>query len=97
MNIIEELYRGNINPQIKVFNKDSQYADFINILSDNEEKLNDCLGGEEKRLLSTLIDAQGEILSIECRENFIQGWKLGAKFMLDTFLTFRYCPINDEL
>ena len=40
------------------------------------------------------MNAQSEILDTETRERFIEGWKLGAKFILDTFLVPRYSPIN---
>ncbi len=39
MNIIEELYYGNINPIEKEFKRDSSYAKFMKIFSENEHKL----------------------------------------------------------
>ena len=69
MNILEEFYYGNVNPQ-------------------------ENLGGKEKHLFSQLMNAQSEILDTEARERFIEGWKLGASFMIDTFLVPRYSPIN---
>lgn len=39
MNIIEELYFGNINPYTKFFNPKSEYAKLMGIIADNEEKL----------------------------------------------------------
>ena len=94
MNILEEFYFGNVNPQEKRFKRESEYATFVKIISDNEEKLSAGLSNEEKSLLSRLMNAQSEITSIETCERFIEGWKLGAKFMLDTFLIPRHSPIN---
>jgi len=94
MNILEEFYYGNINPNEKCFKRQSEFATFVKIVSDNEEKLIAYLGGEEKHLFSQLMNAQSEILDTEARERFIEGWKLGARFMLDTFITPRYSPIN---
>lgn len=94
MNILEEFYYGNVNPQEKFYKRESEYAAFVRIISENEEKLTTYLGGEEKHLFSQLMNAQSEILDTETRERFIEGWKLGAKFILDTFLVPRYSPIN---
>lgn len=94
MNILEEFYYGNVNPQEKFYKRESEYATFVRIISENEEKLNAYLDGEEKHSFSKLMSAQSEIISIENRERFIEGWKLGARFMLDTFLVPRYSPIN---
>ena len=94
MNILEEFYYGNVNPQEKFYKRESEYATFVKIVSDNEEKLSACLGGAEQHLFSQLMNAQSEITAIETRERFIEGWKLGAKFMLDTFLVPRYSPIS---
>ena len=94
MNMLEEFYYGNINPQEKFFKRETEYAKFVRIVSDNEEKLTAYLTGEEQHLFSQLMNAQSEILDVEARERFIEGWKLGAKFMLDTFLVPRNNPFN---
>lgn len=94
MNILEEFYYGKVNPQEKCFRRESEYAAFVKIVSDNEEKLSAYLGGEEKHLFSQLMNAQSEILDTETRERFIEGWKLGVRFMIDTFLVPRYSPIS---
>lgn len=94
MNILEEFYYGNVNPQEKCYKRGSEYATFVKIVSDNEGKLTASLDGEEQHLFSRLMNAQSEILDTETRERFIEGWKLGARFMLDTFLIPRYSPIS---
>jgi len=38
-NILEELYIGNISPVDKFFDRNSEYGNFIKIISTNEEKL----------------------------------------------------------
>lgn len=86
MNILKELYYGNVSPLEKRIKTGSEYAKFIAIIADSEEKLNSCLDDEKKYLLNRIINAQGEILDIESCEHFIDGVRLGAQFMLDTFL-----------
>lgn len=92
MNILDEFYYGNVNPQEKCYKRQTEYAAFVKTVFDNEEKLTARLSSEEQQLFSQLMNAQSEILDTETRERFIEGWKLGAKFMLDTFLIPRYSP-----
>ncbi|QNO15232.1 hypothetical protein HYG86_10900 [Alkalicella caledoniensis] len=41
---------------------------------------------QEQHLLSQMMNAQSEINLFEGREKFIEGFRLGARFMLDTFV-----------
>ena len=89
MNIIEELYYGNLNPTEKYFNPSSEYGKNVKIISDNEEKLTAYLSAiptaeKEKHLLEQLINAQNEILFISEFERFKEGFKLGARLITDT-------------
>ena len=43
MNIIEELYHGNIYPCEMCFSRSSHYAKFVAIVSENEAKLTEFL------------------------------------------------------
>ena len=82
MNILEELYRGNITPCEKYYEKDSEYAGFAKTVSEMEEKLlaflESAKASEETGLLERLIKAQGEVLDIGEKERFIEGFRLGA-------------------
>lgn len=91
MNIIEELYFGNINPNEKCFESNSKYAVLIKTISENEEKLTTYLSSlseskEEHLLFSQLLNANSEVLRISELDKFIEGFQLGARFILDTFL-----------
>ena len=99
-NILEELYRGNINPDEKCFDPGSRYAQFTQIVSDNEEKLTSFLAGisaakEEQHLFSQLINAQGEILMFSELNCFIEGFRLGTGIMLDTFVLLDKSVVRD--
>ena len=96
MNILEEFYRGNINPSEKFFEKGSEYAGLMQTFVDNEEKLVEYFKStpntdKEEGYLSELIDSINGINSIGLEECFIDGWRLGAKFILDTFLVPHNC------
>jgi len=96
-NVLEDLYYGNIAPSEKRFDRASDYAKHIEIISDSEEKLNDLLTGTEggRQLFSDFINVQSEISGHNELEYFIEGFQLGAKFMLDTFLLPRKSVLSD--
>ena len=100
MNIIEELYHGNIYPCEKCFSRSSHYAKFVAIVSENEAKLTEFLQAlpnaeQEQHLLSQLMNAQSEINLFEGREKFMEGFRLGARFMLDTCVSEQEGAMRD--
>ena len=100
MNVLEELFYGNINPNEKCFDRRSEYAKFNAIVSDNEEKLMKFLKvihrtEEEQHFFSQLMNAQAEILSFSQLDRFIEGFQLGARFMLDTFILPQKSVVRD--
>ena len=100
MNIIEELYHGAIRPTEQCFDHDSQYAKFMRIVSDNESKLMKYLEAqenskEEQHLLTQMMNAQREILCFSEENRFMDGFQLGARFILDTFIIPQHSVIRD--
>jgi hypothetical protein len=100
MNILEDLYYGNINPNEKCFDKKSEYAKFVKIIIDNEEKLiaflNALPNAEEGRhLFSEMLNAHSEISQFEEFERFAEGFRLGAGIMLETFILPQQSVIRD--
>lgn len=85
MNFIEELYFGNINPNEKRFDRDSQYARSLEQFCKNENKLNDMLSGEQLKLFNHLVNAHDEITSCTAVEYFKIGFILGVQLMTDCF------------
>jgi len=96
-NILEALYYGEISPWEKCFDRRSEYARYIKIISDNEEKLTAFLSaaGEEKKLFPELMNAQSKVLDFNELDRFVEGFQLGAEFMLDTFLLPRKSVVSD--
>lgn len=84
-NIIEELYLGNVNPREKSYKGNVQYTKAIKIVAENEELLTKMLEGKEKTLFLNYTNAWSDLLGVTSTENFIDGFRLGAKFTLDTF------------
>lgn len=91
MNVLKELYHGNVRPSDKQFDRTSQYAKFCEILTENVRQLTAFLNAmpnaeKELHLLSQMVNAQAEVSGYSEMERFIEGFRLGARFMLDTFV-----------
>ena len=82
-NMLEELYFGNINPNDQSFIRDSSYGKAVQTMSENEDKLTELLDGKEKKLFLDLVNAQGIVNGTTAVENFINGFRLGAKIALE--------------
>ena len=85
-NIIEELYYGNIDPQDRGYRPKSPVKKASDSLNDLEEKLTAQLAGENKALFLRFCSAYAEFMGESELDTFITGFRLGARFMLDTFL-----------
>lgn len=85
-NLIEELFYGNIDPQARVFKKDSYLQKQMTILADSEEVLNRTLTGEDKEAFLSFANASSIIMSESELDSFIVGFRLGARMIYDTFV-----------
>ena len=91
MNIIEQLYEGDIVPAEKSFAGHSEFRKCLSVLAHAEEKLEAFFDSQpqakkEYDLFQKLIEAQNEIVILSERERFTDGFQLGARFILDTFV-----------
>ena len=86
-NFIEEFYYGNIDPQARSFEQNPKVQRDMEILTDNEDFLTDKLSGEEKKRFIQYVDAWASVNGEATLDSFITGFRLGARFMMDTFLS----------
>lgn len=84
-NFLEEFYHGNIAPQSQSMSKDKEFKTAWDKLSKNEEILSKILTGEELRLFREYADSYGRAFTVNEREAFIRGFKIGARLIFDTF------------
>ena len=85
-NIIEELFYGNIDPQARSVKKGSYIQKQMTILANSESLLNEKLTGEEKKAFTSFVDASNVILGKAELDSFMVGFRLGARFVYDTFV-----------
>lgn len=81
--ILEELYFGNLTPSDQSFIIDSAYGRAVHTMSENGDKLTEVLEGEEKKLLQDLVKAQSIVDGTTAVENFINGFRLGARIAIE--------------
>ena len=86
-NILEELYYGNLDPQDHGYCPQRPAKKASASLNDLEEKLAEQLAGEHKALFLRFCNAYAEFMGESELDTFITGFRLGARFMMDTFLS----------
>ena len=77
--IIEELYYGNIDPQDRGYRP--------KLPAKKASRLSEQLAGENKELFLRFCNAYAEFMGESELDTFITGFRLGARFMMDTFLS----------
>lgn len=81
--ILSNFYFGNITPTDRQMVKGSQAERATKELSDAESRLREMLGVETLTQLEWLVKAQLTLNSIVAEESYIDGFKTGARFMME--------------
>ena len=84
---IEEFYYGNIEPQESITELKTEIKKKLDALSQTEEQLTSKLTNEEKELFMKYASQSSEFVCVSNADSFIAGFRLGAKFTYDTFVT----------
>ena len=84
MDILEDLYYGNLFPREKVSKLDDETKELLGLFNRNEEKLTATLSDEQKETFEKYKDCNREISEICERQAFITGFKLGAKIVVES-------------
>ena len=80
---LEDLYYGNITPYVRQIRSGTSLMKAMEQSQECEEQLAKLLDGEAHSLLLRLINAENEIGSTLALENFILGFRLGARLILE--------------
>lgn len=83
MNTLEDLYYGNIVPNEKCAKLDDEVKELLKLLNRNEEKLTATLSEEQKDTFEKYKDCNREISEISEREIFLNGFRMGARIIID--------------
>ena len=82
-NTLEDLYYGNITPGAQQIMPDSELKRATDRVARFESQLTERLDEDGKTILTKLFESQDEVESIMARENFILGFRLGARLMAE--------------
>ena len=85
-NFIQDFYYGRFEPWARRTQRDSEAQKISETLSRNEEYLLDSLSGDDLILFHDYTKAWNELLTTSDLDSFISGFRLGARFALDTFV-----------
>lgn len=86
MDFIKQLYYGNISPSAQHFEKSGEYAKTLNEIVALQDEITEDLSERKIQKLEKLFGLQAELLSVSSEENYIKGFRDGAKLMLDVML-----------
>ena len=86
-NFIEELYYGNINPQDRSTRQNKVVQEQRAILTQSEDFLSKNLPEDHKKSFIAFSNAWDIINGESNLDSFILGFRLGARFTYDTFVS----------
>ena len=83
-NTLEDLYYGNITPGVQQITPNSELKRATDRVARFESQLTERLDEDGKTILEKLVESQHEINSITALENFILGFRLGARLVAES-------------
>ena len=86
MNIINELWYGNITPFEQCARGDKRLKEPLKLVAQNREELDGSLTEKQKETLEKLEECMKEMHSITERDAFSYGLRLGGQLMAEAFL-----------
>ena len=82
-NTLEDLYYGNITPGAQQTAPNSELKRAMDRIARFESQLTERLDEDGKTILAKLMESKDEAESITALENFILGFRLGARIMVE--------------
>ena len=92
MDIIKELWYGNVAPFEQCTRGDKQMTELLSLMARNHDELDEGLTEKQKETLEKFEEALNEMHSITERDAFSYGFRLGVQLMAEAFLL----PIGED-
>ena len=86
-NFIEEFYYGNLDPQARSTRENKTVQKQMEVLMKTEELLTSALKDDQKKWFLDFANAWGVVNGESNLDSFIMGFRLGAAFTHDTFVS----------
>ena len=84
MNILEELWYGNVYPNERSIRKDGEYAQALRKVVNEKDCLLPNLAPELRKAIEKLMDVQLEAAAIAERDAFVMGFRLATQIIVDS-------------
>ena len=81
----EEFYYGNIEPQETNNEFKAVLKRKLDSLTETEKELSEKIPNKDQELLERYIEKNLDFLTTSTADSFVKGFRVGAKFVLDTF------------
>ena len=82
MNILEDLYYGNISPHERYITQGSKVEQLVKLVCKNADELNNSLNEKQKETFEKFKDVTSELSCITEREAFTAGFILATRIMM---------------
>ena len=89
MNILEDLWFGNISPWERPFKKGSAYSEPLTLIARHYDDLVGRLNDEEKEIFEKYTGCTDEMHDMTEREAFVKGFTIGARIIIEV-MTNKY-------
>lgn len=83
--ILEELYRGNLNPEEQLVPTDPEYRLLNRKISELMEEMKKSCSENDFKAIEEILDLSGETSAMVTSEAFVQGFRMGAMVMVEVF------------
>lgn len=83
--ILEELYKGNLNPEARTVPTDPEYRSLNGEISDLMLEVKQKFSENDFRTLEEILDLNGDTSSMLTSTAFVQGFRMGALMMVEVF------------
>ena len=83
MYILNDLWNGNVTPDVRYVRSDSEYHKISHQLSEKSDLFIKDLSPEQSELYDELENLQYKLFNISEEDTFITGFRLGARMILD--------------
>ena len=87
MLFLEEFWNGNISPGEERYHSRKEYSRLLNAMEECEDYLKAKLSQEDFAVFVKYQDADREFGCLEVGDNFMDGFRMGAKVILDVLLS----------
>ena len=89
MNILEDLYYGNISPHERYIKQGSKVEKLVKLICKNEDELNNSLTEKQKETFEKFKDVTSELSSITERSAFKEGFILAVRVMSEAMVVLQ--------